>query len=187
MSIFYSTVQQILNERSLIINGTHNYICEIEMYWYDEKYHPDLYAHRHGDQNIYGGLYFHKLGKSYRGGNYKGLDLTLGTNNTYYGILIRSIINEKGELITGPSKVVDYILKMYNVSSIHELVGDNLLSFMNNWRNLILINRSKGNTQIYTGKRIGLSDKHLEWRDKNYRFSTLNNKIKLCTTLRPIN
>jgi hypothetical protein len=63
----------------------------------------DEYTHCNDDQLKYGYWYFHKFPNgSYKGGTFKGLDITLGNNkDKYCGILIRSIYdieNKKNDL-----------------------------------------------------------------------------------------
>ena len=50
---------------------------------------------------------------SFKGGSYKGMDLTFGDNkNSYGGILIRSILDLKtNEYIEGPCNTLDAFLK----------------------------------------------------------------------------
>ncbi|KXS19038.1 hypothetical protein M427DRAFT_181607 [Gonapodya prolifera JEL478] len=53
-------------------------LAELEFYLHREPDHPDPFSHRHPDQRSRGRWYFHKLGGSYRGGTWKGLDITFG-------------------------------------------------------------------------------------------------------------
>eukprot|EP00842_Homolaphlyctis_polyrhiza_P003978 jgi/Hompol1/4581/HPOL_003730-RA len=71
-------------------------LVEVELYLHHAVHHPDVFAHRHPEQLQYGRWYFHKLGNSFRGGTWKGLDLALGrpspeSGDTHCGVLIRSI------------------------------------------------------------------------------------------------
>lgn len=185
--MFNSIATQILNQRSLLINQRIHKICEIEMY-FNNSSHPDPYVHCHPDQSTTGFLGFHrasnKEGVGYKSGTYKGLDLTLGSPGTYFGVLIRSIIDPEGNLIHGPCCVVNYILKSYGIENIDELVGSKtMLNFASNFRGLTLIENNDNKT-IYCGSRIGLDKtKYPLWVDLKYRFTTLNTHIKQCTTL----
>lgn len=84
--MFSQVIHQILNQRVLMINKIPHRICEIEIYCCTPN-HRDPYAHCHPDQATYGNLGFHrasnKEGSKYKNGNYKGLDLTLGSENNY--------------------------------------------------------------------------------------------------------
>jgi hypothetical protein len=53
--------------------------------------HPDDFTHRDPTQKIADQFYFHKSGKSYKSGTYKCMDITGSIENTYLGILVRSI------------------------------------------------------------------------------------------------
>ena len=123
-------------------------ICEVEFYLHCAG-HTDTFSHRDELQRASSGQwYFHRQnGKSYKGGTYKGLDITFGSKGEAFGgVLIRSIeeedvaktvgkktINAKGKqqlklgkgsntFVEGPCRVVDRLLLAAQVSSIQELV-----------------------------------------------------------------
>lgn len=211
--IFDKITQTLFNDYNLVINGTPYEINEIEFYLYNKNFHPDVYTHKHKDQNQPCHFYFHKLGQSnvYKGGTYKGLDITFGikiqdqNNNpnfsmTYGGILIRSIStksNNKLEHVIGPCKVVDEILKKYNVETIDELINlhknidkniyneeTKLLKTIchdnNNINNLLCFKKKFNPNNINTncditvkGPRVGLGFSNPNYVIKNYRY--LNN------------
>jgi len=106
--------QMLLNETVLRINNEKCRICEVEYYLKNDT-HFDPFVHGDSDQGIPLRWYFHKMGKNYKSGTYKGLDLTFGYQDkkisSYGGILIRSIKPENKDLIEGPCKVVNYILE----------------------------------------------------------------------------
>jgi hypothetical protein len=126
---------QILNKSYLIANGIIYRICEIEMYCYS-KQHPDPYVHCHADQSTFGKWYFHRFDNgSYKGGTFKGLDLTLGSSSkdaTYFGVLIRSIcryVPGSGFLFTeGPCKCINTLLENLQVKSIQEYTDGKCVS-----------------------------------------------------------
>ena len=187
MSDFYEIAHTLLNERVLTINGDEHTLAEIEIYLNSSE-DPDPYVHKHPDQLTQGNFYFHKASRKkdskFKGGTFKGVDLTFGNKDTYCGILIRSIISSNGTLITGPCKVVDYILQCYEVQSIADLVSESkLLSFLGNKYNLVLEECSNKENTLYSGPRVGLGDKDPYWRDMPLRFSLINKGIKLCTQL----
>jgi len=104
----------ILNHTLLMINGYPHRICEIEFYLNSES-HPDEYVHCHEDQTKKGTWYFHRYNNgTYKNVTFKGLDIVLGSENIYAGILIRSIIDIKQKkLIEGPCRTVNHILSLY--------------------------------------------------------------------------
>ena len=119
---FHEIADVLLNQSLLVVNANEYRICEIEFYAYSEA-HQDPYTHRHPEQLEFGNWYFHqvktKTGYSYKGGNYKGLDLTLGDGKSFVGVLIRSLESQStGQRIDGPSLVVDEILKVFELDSV---------------------------------------------------------------------
>lgn len=125
-SDFDTKANSIINHTWLVINQQFYQIVELEFYLYSDQ-HPDLYCHSHPDQLTTNKWYFHRAGKSsnskYKGGTYKGLDITFGNSNQYGGILIRSIQSvDNQEVIEGPCKVVNRILELCQTNSIQELV-----------------------------------------------------------------
>lgn len=94
-------------------------LCELEIYCDD-----DPYTHRAPEQvNTTACWYFHRAGKDgtgkFRGGTFKGLDITCGPKGKAGGILIRAI-RIGGEVIEGPCTVVDRILKITGMESVKE-------------------------------------------------------------------
>ena len=162
-------------------------IYEIEFYSRTNE-HKDEYTHKNPLQKKFGKWYFHQTKKgNYKGGTFKGLDMTFGEDNEdedkniYFGILIRSIFNESDKkFITGPCNSVNALLKEFKCSNVKEYMKNrekdqDLVS--ENEKNLHIIIEKRDISEIYKGPRIGLSDKYLEWRDIHYRFSQTN-KIK---------
>lgn len=107
-----------MNENVLEINKSGNQyrICEIEFYLNDDKYHKDTFTHGDPIQATNGKWYMHRMTAknpmSFKGGTYKGMDLTFGKPGQIYGgILIRSIMNIKTRThIEGPCNCLDAIL-----------------------------------------------------------------------------
>ena len=117
--------RSILNKVVMYINNEECRICEVEFYLLN-KDHPDPFVHGDSDQKTPLKWYFHKMNGTYKGGTYKGLDLTFGyADDTYGGMLIRSIKPKNKNLIEGPCKIVDYILKQNNAAHIENFVGNN--------------------------------------------------------------
>ncbi|KAJ3343705.1 hypothetical protein HDU93_006617 [Gonapodya sp. JEL0774] len=53
-------------------------LAELEFYWNHPTDHPDPFSHKNPDQALPMRWYFHKQGRSFRGGTWKGLDITFG-------------------------------------------------------------------------------------------------------------
>lgn len=117
---FDNIAETLLNDTELVAGGRVFYIAEIEFYLHTE-HHPDIYTHCAPEQQSVGKWYFHKTGKSYKGGTFKGLDITFG-RAAHGGILIRTLIEGAiigpdasihragGTVIEGPCKCVDRLL-----------------------------------------------------------------------------
>src|SRR4051812_48966588 len=132
------------------------------------KEHPDPYVHMDQQQKTVHEWYFHKAkanGENYKGGTFKGLDITFG-EEIYGGILIRTIgIKYEGrtEIIEGPCNVVNM----------------NSLDIFNN-SHLKLISYSEENLKnVYACRRVGLKmDKNPKYGAAEYRFMIEPRKIK---------
>lgn len=159
----------ILNRTEIVCNGNKLRICEIEIYL-KSKDHPDPYVHDSPDQHTYGNWYFHKNGSgTYRGGTYKGLDITFGSQETAFGILIRSIYHPTCGLIEGPCRTVNKLLELLEEKSIIDFTKGKLISI--NHDKLKLVELPTSDIQpILRGPRIGLSNKSPEYQNREYRF-----------------
>ena len=100
---FNKIADMVLNKWVINVNNKHYRFSEIEFYL-NHKQHPDTFTHGDEMQSILGNWYFHRAGKSYKSGSYKGLDLSFGQgDNSHGGILIRSIQSlEDGSITEGP-------------------------------------------------------------------------------------
>ncbi len=171
----------LLNNYVIRVKNHEFQICEIEFYINSES-HPDTYTHGDPLQKNFGKIYFHRMnGKSYKGGTFKGVDLTFGDQNMYFGVLIRSmydILNE--EMISGPCNVVNKILALNNCNNINEFMAEKQepLDAVSNKDFCFAKSDVVFNNNIYVGPRIGLSDKYLEWKNKLYRFVSRVELIK---------
>lgn len=173
----------ILNKLVLRAGGKKFRICEIEMYLKNQA-HNDKYVHSNQDQKSYGKFYFHKYWNgTFKSGTWKGLDIVLGNDNKYFGILIRSIMDlDTNEFIEGPCKSVNKILEQFNCTDVaqlfnNEFAGIDQISMTNE-----KINLAKDNTltklDMFKGPRIGLSDKYPDYQNLLYRYATNITKIK---------
>lgn len=172
---FATMANMLLNNVDLMINELPYRLEEIEFYLHTAD-HTDLYTHRDNDQSTPYRWYFHKQsGGAYKGGTYKGLDITFGYKNnkqtTYGGILIRAISTDESVII-GPCNTVDHILSTCDWCTISDLVselGDNIIQ-----KSILYLklNRDREQRNVYTSPRVGLSFKYPDFATKNYRFLT---------------
>jgi hypothetical protein len=113
----------LLGEATWHIGGEPHRFTEIELYW-NGPGHRDTFTHGDPMQQEFGRWYFHRSGASYRGGSYKGLDIAVGDELTFAGILIRGAERlADAALIDGPSMCVDHVLAVTGHATIGALVG----------------------------------------------------------------
>ena len=164
-------------------------MIEIEFYICNDN-HKDIFTHCHKDQKKMLTWYFHQMSNkdhSYKGGTFKGLDITCGFDNGYAGVLIRSIMNETtNQVIEGPCKVVNEFLDKIKCDSIKTLVIDKLNNNVScQYSDLLkLEEKHYNNTDLYVAPRIGLSMKgdtvneKQKWVNNNYRFIIFKDNVK---------
>ena len=178
--------ESILNKHQLLIPDTdgelHEYrICEIEFYVKNEN-HKDEYTHQDELQKTYGKWYFHRTKSgNYKGGTYKGVDLTFGNEDTYFGVLIRSICStDGGEFIEGPCRCVNTILELNDCKNVGDYMEDRVNPPSARSTSNFHIKRCTGleKYDIYSGPRIGLSNKYPEFKDRSYRYVIMYDKLK---------
>lgn len=180
-SLIEKLAKSLLMKYVLVVNNKEYRLGEIEFY-VNNLTHKDTYTHGDPNQKTYGKWYFHKYPNgSYKSGTYKGVDLTLGDPETYFGVLIRSIYDtETDEMIEGPCKTVNKILESYGNSDVNEYMktrNDPLSA--RSTKNFHLKRKTNlGEEQIYKGPRIGLSDKYPAWKNIHYRFLIKKDYIK---------
>ena len=154
-----------------MIKTTHGNYCirEIEFYLFDNN-HRDTHTHCSREQGTWGNWYFHKTGKGYREGTYRGLDITLGDNSgkIFFGILIRTIQNvQTNQIIIGPCCCVNELVGR-NIK-IKAFTEDKLLSTIKNDRGLCLVDApTQKCNQLFYNRRYGLS-KVSEYTYAKYR------------------
>lgn len=137
--------------------------------------------------------YFHRQGKTFRNGTYKGLDFTIGNSKVFGGVLIRAVENlTEGTLIEGPSLVVDHILNLNDVGSIDELVQGFTVSALTKSKQLYISDIASSPTsvahkysaeKVYTCPRVGLTLKkndnnQAKFIMRHYRFFLRPSKLK---------
>jgi hypothetical protein len=122
---FDGLAAQLLNGTQLIIADTPHRLVEVEAYYYGPG-HLDPFTHRDPLQREPGRWYFHRSGGAYRGGSFKGLDLTFGDGSASCGVLLRSLARADGTLIVGPSLCVDHMLaatKLPTMKALDEAIA----------------------------------------------------------------
>lgn len=125
---FTRIADRLLNGSRLRAGGRAHRLVEIEFYYWSEA-HPDPFTHRDPIQFAIGHWYFHRSRGTYRGGSFKGLDLTFGDPTASGGILLRGLETPNGALIDGPSLCVDYLLDATgaaNVAALDRTIGGRL-------------------------------------------------------------
>ncbi len=100
---------RLLNGARLVVAGKAYRFVEVEFYYHADA-HPDPFTHRDPLQKTCGRWYFHRTRGVYRGGSFKGFDLTFGDGTAFGGVLIRGLETPDGTLIDGPCLCVDHLL-----------------------------------------------------------------------------
>jgi hypothetical protein len=148
----------LLNGAHLVVGGTAQRLIEIEFYYFGPD-HADPFAHRDPVQVHCGRWYFHRTNGVYRGGSFKGLDLSFGDGTAFAGVLFRGLETPEGRLIDGPSLTVDYLLDATGAATVAEL--DRAISARLAWdaTNPLLLREAPGLEQraLLRTARVGLS------------------------------
>lgn len=161
---FAALADALLHARLWIGEQPHA-IIELEFYYFDTAgEHADPFAHCDALQRGCATWYLHRQGKSYRGGTYKGIDLTFGPAHAYGGILIRSLRDASGRVICGSSLCVDHLLAQTghaSVAALAEALGERTIDDPDN--PLRLSEGEGGATRaIYSSARVGLTLKRVD-------------------------
>lgn len=112
----------LLNGAALMVKDAPHRLREIEFY-YNADDHADPFAHGAEQQKTVGRWYFHREGGEYRGGSFKGLDISFGPEGVVGGVLIRTLEGPKGDVINGCSLCVDHLLSQTGHARVAELDG----------------------------------------------------------------
>jgi 3-methyladenine DNA glycosylase Mpg len=169
-AVFREIADLLLNQTTLYIAQRPYRVTELEFYWSGPA-HIDPFSHGQAMQKQLGAWYFHRAGRQYRSGTYKGLDVAFGNREAFGGILLRSIEALAapgrlpgalpGALIDGPCMVVDHILAITASPSIDALVSRFDVTIENTDRRsplyLELAAGSGRNQTVYATPRIGLT------------------------------
>src|SRR4051812_13847249 len=97
---FATIARRLLCGTRFMVGEEPHRFTEIEFYYYGGP-HLDVFTHKDPIQKGNGLWYFHRTRGVYRGGSFKGIDLTFGGPDAFGGILIRGIETSDGTLIDG--------------------------------------------------------------------------------------
>ena len=155
---FAALAGQLLNGVQFLIDGTPHRLVEVELYYHGPG-HLDPFTHRNPLQRQPGRWYFHRSGDSYRGGSFKGLDLTFGDGSASCGVLLRSLARADGALVVGPSLCVDHMLAATRQATVAAL--DQAIAGRPAWdatSPLALVEAQPARTDaVWQSARVGLS------------------------------
>ena len=126
---FARIADHLLNRTCFVVAGVPHRLAEIEFY-YRGPGHEDPFTHGDPVQVHAGRWYFHKTAGAYRGGSFKGLDLTFGSNESRAGILFRGMTADDTR-IDGPSLLVDRLLRLCGQTTVAQL--DRLIGSTEAW------------------------------------------------------
>lgn len=121
---FGRMAELLLNGATLRVAGVPHRFTEIEFY-VNGLGHKDTFTHGDPMQKKGGFWYFHRTGGQYRSGTYKGLDIAIGNEQLFGGILIRGVeqLEPLPRLLDGPCVCVDHMLALNGAPSIEQLVA----------------------------------------------------------------
>ena len=177
---FSNIAGHLLNHSRLLAGGEMHRLVEVECYYHGPG-HFDPFAHRDPIQLETGRWYFHRTGGTYRSGSFKGIDLSFGDGTAYNGFLIRGLEKPDGELVDGPSLVVDYLLGKTATKTVAELARriDNQRAWEPENPVGLAPHTATETLPIYRSARVGLSLKRAnrqptmsEFLLRRYRFLT---------------
>uniref|UniRef100_A0A6B2L8Z9 Uncharacterized protein n=1 Tax=Arcella intermedia TaxID=1963864 RepID=A0A6B2L8Z9_9EUKA len=183
---FESIANVLLNQYSLETGGLSHRIAEIEFYLCGTN-HDDVFTHQDPMQQTSANWYFHKAGTNYKGGSYKGLDITFGKSG-YGGILLRALsVVETGEYIEGSCNVVNHILGLNKVDGqvpeIEDFVKSGFDLDVTKVSSLYLKKTDFEERKMFSGPRVGLTLKkkdgdRLYYIMRPYRFLTFPQEVR---------
>lgn len=188
---FAQCAELLLNQALLHIGAKPHRLVEIEFYWTGPG-HEDPFTHCDAMQKEFGLWYFHKVGNSYKGGTYKGLDIAIGGPERHAGILVRGIepVDNPDALCDGSCSCVDRMLEVTGHASIPALVEtfDLSIDAPEDGKASPLyfetIEEAEPNRPVFCSPRVGLSLKkgvteaRCSYLARSYRFLTEPARIK---------
>jgi hypothetical protein len=113
-----------LRRTTWMIAGKPHRFTEVELYVTNAA-HDDPFTHGDPMQREFARWYHHRTGCEFRGGTYKGLDLTFGRERTFAGMLIRGVesLDDRARRWDGPCVCVDHLLSLTGHASVSSLVA----------------------------------------------------------------
>ncbi len=177
---------RLLNDFDFLIGGLAHRIVELEFYYHTAG-HLDPFSHRNPLQQRAGFWCFHRSGAQYRGGSFKGLDISCGSGQDFGGILIRTIETPAGKLIDGPSLCVDHLLARTGAARVADL--DQLIAGRSVFDNSSILflrpSAVRRPAAVYSSARVGLTLRRAAlWPDmprylmRPYRFLTEPRRVR---------
>lgn len=161
---FAALADRLLNRSRLVVNGRPHRLIEVEAYYHSAA-HPDPFAHRDPVQLHPGRWYFHRSRGAYRGGSFKGLDLTFGDGASFGGVLFRGLETPDGTVIDGPSLLVDHLLTTTGFPMVAAL--DAAIGTRHVWASdspLSLVSVDDQPRRVWASLRVGLGLKTKQFR-----------------------
>ena len=176
--IFWKSAKDLLFNYHIECEKSSFNIVEIEFYYFDKKLHPDCYTHCHDIQKNTLQWYLHRGSNGgIKNGNRKGIDITIGNGvDVFGGVLIRSLQDSEGNIITGPSLSVDAIIKAMEIQDVHTLENQIGNTPIDKSALRVVAREDQHLNYVYRGPRIGLSGVK-PFKDTLYRFTFLKGKI----------
>ncbi|MEO1273133.1 MAG: hypothetical protein AAFX99_34030 [Myxococcota bacterium] len=176
---FTTIADALLNHTVFMVGERRHRLLEIEFY-YNGDTHADPFAHSDPMQQSCARWYFHRDEGTYRGGSFKGLDISFGPEGMFGGILIRTIAAlDDGTIINGCSLSVDHMLATTGTSTVAELDGivDGRSVVQTDSPLHLVADDTLDSTQVWATGRVGLTLKRMyanptmpEFIMKPYRF-----------------
>jgi len=181
---FEKISRALMNDYTLEINDKSHRLTELEYYFCGDK-HMDIFTHQDRLQETSGNWYFHKTGNGYKGGSYKGLDITFGQHG-FGGILIRAIqVVDDKTYIEGPCMSVNHILELDSAAEVVDYVSkkDFNLSVSKKSKLYLRKNENLKKLDLVAGPRFGLTLKKTDGERsyyimKSYRFMCQPGNVK---------
>ena len=148
-------------------------IVEVEFYFnHAGRPFNDVFTHGDDLQKTCAHFYLHrssgKKAAKYRNGSFKGMDVTFGNGDTFYGgVLVRAVRDvDSDEIIEGPCNVVQELMKRCGIESRNEIdafgaiLAKDLNVFTNDRVRISLPKTEKGGVArgaFVKGPRVGLT------------------------------
>jgi hypothetical protein len=181
VSWFSAIADTLMNGTRMFVGREPHRLVEIEFYYHGAG-HLDAFAHRDPIQLHCGRWYFHRTNGVYRSGSFKGLDLAFGDGTAHAGVLLRGLETPDGQLIDGPSLLVDHLLDRTGaetVSKLDKAIGERVAWAEDNPLSLRQVAETE-RREPYRSGRVGLTLKKAKPTSdlprfllRNYRYLTL--------------